>query len=254
MSKVLCLSDLHLQPGEMGMLDSFGVIPPMLGRAIGLVERLSPDAVVLTGDTLQGSQISLLPKTVETLTRGKIPCFVTLGNHELWGHSLEEARELLAEAAEELKAGDSGVCFLDLERSVEWDGKLVTGCVLLFDGSMRVFPDQKVTDWNGWRDHLIMGIEDNYARWCGSMREKLKREISERGSGRSVLLCTHTLPDERLNGHEPSVYSFYSGVKDLTGDLPLDQGKEHWAICGHTHRRVIRDLRPGVHGVNAGSD
>lgn len=57
-----------------------------------------------------------------------------------------------------------------------------------------------------------------------------------------------------LNGHEPSHYSFYTGVKDLVHELPFDPLYNNYLICGHTHRRVIGEVVPGFMGVNVGSD
>lgn len=65
---------------------------------------------------------------------------------------------------------------------------------------------------------------------------------------------THHVPHVRLNGHEPSHYSFYTGMKDLVHELPFDPMFNNYLICGHTHRRVIGEVVPGFMGVNVGSD
>ena len=72
--------------------------------------------------------------------------------------------------------------------------------------------------------------------------------------GMPTALCTHHVPHVRLNGHEPSHYSFYTGMKDLVHELPFDPLFNNYLICGHTHRRVIGEVVTGFMGVNVGSD
>ncbi|MEG1980654.1 MAG: hypothetical protein RR060_07985, partial [Victivallaceae bacterium] len=72
--------------------------------------------------------------------------------------------------------------------------------------------------------------------------------------GMPTALCTHHVPHWQLNGHEPSPYSFYCGVKDLVHELPFDPKYANALICGHTHRRIIGEVVPGFMCVNVGSD
>ena len=134
---------------------------------------------------------------------------------------------------------------------MELGGVNFVGGTLFFDGSMRIRENQKVDEWDGWQDWRIVDIESRYmeinAHYVDMIRSKMK-------PGMPTALCSHHLPHERLNGHSPSHYNFYSGVKDLVHDLPFDPLYNNYLICGHTHRRVIGEVIPGFMGVNVGSE
>jgi len=143
------------------------------------------------------------------------------------------------------------IFYLDLIGAVELGGENFVGGTLFFDGSMRIRDNQRVDDWDGWQDWRIVDIESRYmeinAYYVDMIRAKMK-------PGMPTALCTHHVPHVRLNGHEPSHYSFYTGMKDLVHELPFDPLFSNYLICGHTHRRVIGEVVPGFMGVTVGSD
>ena len=171
----------------------------------------------------------------------------TLGNHEFWGRTFEET---LAELKEQTIADDN-IFYLDLIGAVELGGFNFVGGTLFFDGSMRIRENQRVDEWDGWQDwrigEIVMRYKEFNAYYVDMIRSKMK-------PGMSTLLCTHHVPHVLLNGHDPSHYSFYTGMKDLVHDLPFDARFDNYLICGHTHRRVIGEAVSGFMGVNVGSD
>ena len=222
-------------------------LSPFLGQIAATVAEVSPDAVVVTGDTVCSPQVRLLSAMLRTLIPTQLPVIATLGNHEFWGRTFEVT---LAKLKEQTLA-DPNIFYLDLIGAVELGGVNFVGGTLFFDGSMRIRDSQRIDQWEGWQDWRIVDIETRYMEintyYVDMIRSKMK-------SGMPTALCTHHVPHIRLNGHEPSHYSFYSGMKDLVHELPFNQRFSNYLICGHTHRRVIGEVIPGFMGVNVGSD
>ncbi|MCI5779817.1 MAG: metallophosphoesterase [Lentisphaeria bacterium] len=245
--KLLCLSDLHLR--QEAVVDAIDRqhLSPFLAQIAATVAEVSPDAVVLTGDTVCPPQVRLLSVMLRTLIPDAIPVIATLGNHEFWGRTFEVTLEKLKEQT----LSDPSIFYLDLIGAVELGGVNFVGGTLFFDGSMRVRDDQRIDEWDGWQDWRIPDIETRYmafnAYYVDMIHAKMKK-------GMPTALCTHHLPHVRLNGHEPGHYSFYTGMKDLVHELPFDSLFSNYLICGHTHRRVIGEVVPGFMGVNVGSE
>ncbi len=121
---------------------------------------------------------------------------------------------------------------MDINGSFQTQGLNFVGGCLLFDGSMRVRENQKITPWNGWNDYLIRDIEQRYLEFNRYYVELIKSNMKP---GMSTVLCTHHVPHWKLNGHAPSHYSFYTGMRDLIVQLPFDHAYDNYLICGHTH-------------------
>ena len=72
------------------------------------------------------------------------------------------------------------------------------------------------------------------------------------------ILCTHSVPDERLNLHMDiitkvgfdSPFNAYSGVKSYLNAL---NGRVKYSFSGHTHKRVTATI-DGVECYNCGND
>ena len=211
------------------------------------VAEVSPDVVVVTGDTVWSRQVRKLSFVLRKLISDDIPIVATLGNHEFWERTFEETLTELKEQT----FNDKNIFYLDLIGAVELGGLNFVGGTLFFDGSMRIRESQRIDEWDGWQDWRIGEIVTRYlefnAYYVDMIHSKMKPGIS-------TVLCTHHLPHVLLNGHEPSHYSFYSGMKDLVHELPFDARFDNYLICGHTHRRVIGEVIPGFMGVNVGSD
>jgi len=245
--KLLCLSDLHLR--QEAVVDAIDRkrLSPFLGQIAAAVTEVSPDAVVVTGDTVCSPQVRLLSATLRTLIPTEIPVIATLGNHEFWGRTFEVTLEKLKEQT----LADTNIFYLDLIGAVELGGVNFVGGTLFFDGSMRVRDNQKISEWDGWQDWRIADIESRYMEFNAYYVDMIHAKMKP---GMPTVLCTHHVPHVRLNGHEPGHYSFYTGMKNLVHELPFDPMYSNYLICGHTHRRVIGEVVPGFIGVNVGSE
>ena len=245
--KLLCLSDLHFKSSHVDKAIDNKSFTPFLWSITSLVSDVSPDAVVVTGDTVCPAQVRLLSALLRSVIPGDLPIVVTLGNHEFWCRTFEETLEKLKAQI----VDDKNIFYLDLCGSVILDGVNFVGGTLFFDGSMRIRDNQRIDQWDGWQDWRIIDVESRYmefnAYYVDMIRASMKR-------GMPTALCPHHIPHVRLNGHEPNHYSFYTGMQDLVHDLPFDPLCNNYLICGHTHRRVIGEVVPGFMGVNVGSD
>ena len=245
--KILCLSDLHLR--QEAVIDAVDrkVLSPFLGQIAATVAEVSPDAVVVTGDTVCPTQVRLLSATLRTVIPTELPVIATLGNHEFWGRTFEITLGKLKEQT----LTDPNSFFLDLIGAVELGGINFVGGTLFFDGSMRVRDNQRIDEWDGWQDWRIVDIETRFMEFNAYYVDMIHAKMKP---GMSTVLCTHHVPHVRLNGHAPGHYSFYTGMKDLVHELPFDPLFSNYLICGHTHRRVIGEVVPGFMCVNVGSD
>ena len=210
--KLLCLSDLHLRSETVVAAIDRKCLSPFLAQIAATVAEVSPDAVVVTGDTVSPAQVRLLSATLRTFIPAELPVIATLGNHEFWGRTFEDT---LTKLKEQTLAAPN-IFYLDLIGSVELGGVNFVGGTLFFDGSMRIRDNQRIDQWEGWQDWRIVDIETRYmeinAYYVDMIRAKMKL-------GMPTALCTHHVPHVLLNGHEPSHYSFYTGMKDLVHEL-----------------------------------
>ncbi len=251
MKKVLCFSDFHFSSYDIRDLLSSDYFSPKMDYIRKIFQVENPDVVVITGDTVSSLDLPLLSTILNKIfwkRSDPVPLVVSLGNHEMWGKTIPNLKTTLKNLTDR-----ENLVLLDLGETLDTGNSLFLGGILFFDGSMRVNPAQNISPWNGWQDYRIPGVEQDYKKICQSYIRRFKKEVKAHPN-HSIILCTHHLPDERLNGHEPSIYSFYSGVKNLPQQLELVPSLPHWMICGHTHRRVIKDLGNGIIGVNTGSD
>ncbi len=245
--RLLCLSDLHLRSEAVVAAIDRQRLSPFPAQIAATVAEVSPDAVVVTGDTVSPAQVRLLSATLRTFIPAGLPVVATLGNHEFWGRTFEDTLAKLKEQT----LSDPNIFYLDLIGAVELDGVNFVGGTLFFDGSMRVRDNQRIDQWDGWQDWRIVDIESRYMEFNTYYVDMIRAKMKP---GMPTALCTHHVPHVRLNGLEPSHYSFYTGMKDLVHELPFDPLFNNYLICGHTHRRVIGEVVPGFMGVNVGSD
>ena len=64
-------------------------LSPFLAQIAATVAEFSPDAVVVTGDTVCPAQVRLLSATLRTLIPADLTVIATLGKHEFWKHTFE---------------------------------------------------------------------------------------------------------------------------------------------------------------------
>ena len=108
------------------------------------------------------------------------------------------------------------------------------GGTLFFVSSMRIRESQRVDEWDGWQDWRIGEIAMRYMEFNAYYVDMIKSIMKP---GISTVLCTHHVPHVFLNGHDPSHYSFYTGMKDLVHELPFDPEFDH---CLERRRTVFR--------------
>jgi 3',5'-cyclic AMP phosphodiesterase CpdA len=80
--RLLCLSDLHLRSDAVVAAIDRQRLSPFLAQIAATVAEVSPDAVVVTGDTVSPAQVRLLSATLRTFIPAELPVIATLGNHE----------------------------------------------------------------------------------------------------------------------------------------------------------------------------
>lgn len=245
--KILCLSDLHLR--QQAVIDAIdcGELDLFLAQVKDCVIQSSPDCIVITGDTISPLQLRLLSALLKNIVGSDIPIVLTLGNHEFWGHTFEDTFCKLKNQVVDLP----NIYYLDSIGRVELGGINFVGGTLFFDGSMRFRDSQRVIPWNGWNDRYIVDIESRYPEFNKYYTDMISANMKP---GMPTVLCTHHVPHVNLNGHEPSPYSFYCGMKDFVHALPFDHRYDNYLICGHTHRRIIGEAVPNFMCVNVGSD
>jgi Icc protein len=80
MIKLAQISDLHITPGELlyGKVDT----AKFLGRAIEKLRELRPDAVIATGDLVEGGSVAEYERLRELLVPLGMPVHLVLGNHD----------------------------------------------------------------------------------------------------------------------------------------------------------------------------
>ena len=144
---------------------------------IDTVAEVSPDVVVVTGDTVWSRQVRKLSFVLRKLIPGDIPIVATLGNHEFWERTFEETLTELKEQT----FNDKNIFYLDLIGAVELGGFNFVGGTLFFDGSMRIRESQRIDEWDGWQDWRIGEIVTRYlefnAYYVDMIHSKMKLRI-----------------------------------------------------------------------------
>ena len=100
---ILCLSDLHLRSEAVVDAIDRKVLSPFLAGIAAHVCEVSPDAVVVTGDTVCPAQVRLLSALLRSVLPDDLPVVVTLGNHEFWGRTFEDTLEVFSETFRQLR-------------------------------------------------------------------------------------------------------------------------------------------------------
>ena len=225
--KILVFADLHLWTGDVHSTME-GHPTGNAFRAHDAVEKHSPDVVVFCGDTVQSEHLPFLSRIQRNIVGGDIPIVSCLGNHEFWGRTWESTLEMVS-------GKTHGVHLLDTRGAVVIDGVNFTGGMLFFDGSLKSWPDQRVTPWGGWNDKYITNIDIDYLElnryYTDYIRGTIRKDIPN-------VLVTHHVPHESLNWYsqEPGNYNYYSGMKDFLSELETSSDVENRCFCGHTHR------------------
>lgn len=239
--KILALADLHVYRYVLHDLEI---------EIHDLVSKYNPDIIIIAGDLCENEGWrSIRSLFYESLNNLGIPVIFCLGNHDFYGHIIDEALEFTKSLVKDKR----NLHCLDVQNYVDVENIRFVGNVLWYDGSLSFKPwDGKIID--GWRDIEIVDFDpvvENH-----KCIEQIKTAMHGY-KGKSVLL-THCVPWSELNlfqqEDEKSPYNTYSGMKDLFSlfDFSFDL-----AICGHTHRSVALTYEKGgkyIQCINVGND
>lgn len=188
--KIQLASDLHLEstlrafPGERLIAPAYGA-----------------DILVLAGDIANGMQ------AIDLFKDWPVPVLYIAGNHEFYGHSLEQTRADLAKDA----AGTS-IRFLD-NATADFGGVRFLGCTLWTD--YRLYSDcpQSELMRNAERcinDHRRIQFHGVHFRAADALHEHeqscawLERELARPYDGKTVVITHH-------GPHPRSIHSRYAG-------------------------------------------
>ena len=244
--KILCLADLHIGKNQLKKALN-GELTGCLKDIKEFVPNENADVIAVAGDLLPPGNAEYISAVWRQIFPAGIPIMTVIGNHDLWHQKFEDVLLKLNRQT----VDNPDVIFLDIAGSAQIGNINFAGGMLGFDGSLRYRESQNITPWNGYRDYKITDIESRYLEINQYYVEMFRSKIK---SGVSNVLLTHHIPHRYLAGHTPNEYSFYAGMRDLVSDLTFDAAKEHYLICGHTHKQVVTDISDNIHGINIGSD
>ena len=142
---------------------------------------------------------------------------------------------------------------LDVEGHIVKDNINFVGNVFWYDWSLnnnRLIMKGEII--KGWLDRSIADFD------AIEEHEKCKDQIFKNlSTEHKNVLITHMVPHRDLNRfsiEEPfSPYNAYSGVNDFLSEIESKGFELEYAICGHTHKREIKDIN-GVRCINIGND
>lgn len=235
--KILCVSDIHINHKS--------VIDIKLKKIRDLYKSEKPDVIVISGDIMEANIVYKLNpyKILSEITHNKIPIICVLGNHEFVGHTVES---VLNKYEKKYNPELYNVHYLDIVGHYDIGDIRFLGNVLWYDGSMKQFSEQNIYDFAGGR-WLDIKIKDfNYIKENKACETQIREHIN---NNKTNVLVTHTLPHEDLNGHEDSILSAFSGMKNM-----LEYLNVQYSISGHTHKRVVGKTLEDCHCVNVGND
>lgn len=86
--KLLCLSDLHLRFDAVVEAIDRKHLQPFPAQIAATVAEVSPDAVIVTGDTVSPAQVRLLSATLRTFIPGRTPGGCHAGQSRVLGAHL----------------------------------------------------------------------------------------------------------------------------------------------------------------------
>ena len=235
--RILCFSDIHATRAQ----------PIHTRHYKDIFGEEAPDVVVITGDIFE-STVTCNPHKQLANIFEDVPVICTFGNHEFFFRRVDAIKKLYEGMYNPNKYN---VHYLDIVGHYEIDGVNFVGNVLWYDGSMINIPYQDMSTFadGRWADSTIRKFD--WKNECEVCVQQIEENIDPT-CGMNIL-CTHTVPHEKLNLHidKQSPYNAYSGISDLLGRF---EGRLDYAICGHTHRRVIGEYIYGIGCVNVGHD
>ena len=215
---------------------------------------INPDVVVITGDIFESvspREGKFNPYQILNDLFNGITVICTFGNHEFFYQTISD---VIGQYEDLYDPGKYNVHYLDIVKSMKIDNKVFFGNVLWYDGSMATDKDQVLDDFAGgtWKDNTIINFDWKYENEkCVNSIMDVKSKIK---ADEIPILCTHTVPHVKLNGHIveefpcSNPYNAFSGMTDF-----LSKVKPEFALCGHTHVRRL-DTINDCHCSNCGND
>ncbi len=243
--KLFCLADLHW---DMNM---YSMEKELASQIRNKIYEEFPDVIVIAGDVFASERPWKMPhphKVLEKYISDTIPIICVLGNHEFFNNYRDYVINSYREFQDSIY---SNVAYLDVVGAVEFPQKNVKffGNTLWYDGSTATIPNQNIYDFaeGKWNDKTIMDFDPIvWNSWDINMLQDYEPE-----SYWTSILVTHHIPHKDLNGHinyVGSQFDAFSGVANL-----FDIIKPDYAICGHTHTRVVKEINK-VYCINVGND
>lgn len=175
--KIQLASDVHLEllqqalPGERLILPAYGA-----------------DVLVLAGDITNGTQ------AIDLFKDWPVPVLYVAGNHEFYGHALEQVRVSLAKAAE-----GTSIRFLD-NGTADFGGVRFLGCTLWTDYRLYSDRSQEELMRNAERclnDHRLIQSNGHVFSAADALREHehscrwLEHELAAPYDGKTVVITHH---------------------------------------------------------------
>lgn len=230
--KVACFSDLHLNYKSH----------PWLLKTKDIVRKEQPDVVVISGDIFDDFMINPYKELSKI---DDIPIICCLGNHEFAYSSIQDTKKRYEDKYNPEKYN---VHYLDIIGKKEIENVNFVGNVLWYDGSLRNYGEDTLEIDRSWLDSTI-----KFFNFKEENKECVKQINDNLSSDKTNFLVTHCVPHRDLNlfsFDDVSVYNTYSGMDNLFNKLLY---KVDYAICGHTHRHVSKEI-DGCFCVNIGND
>lgn len=240
------------------------------------VREVQPDAVVVAGDI---ADVYWAHDCMLELREavGDRPLAVCLGNHDYWvqrGRDRYDNLEAILQEVWRPICAQFGAILLDVENAdwgdftvvggyghyylglaipdLEFGGTPITRENYLEGGIGRVF-------WNDFRmiPHCAEHLETEARAQAAGIRQRLAAATSD---GRRVIVATHTLPWDALNGFprrgsELDMLAAYNGNAQVGEVMAEFAPSIDLLVCGHTHRRVEERPIAGIpRCLNLGAD
>lgn len=243
--KILVLSDLHFSTNE------FVFKPDELRNRIQSIigkELEAADLVAISGDVVEASimKFTLDPLQILYQIFQKEVVFC-LGNHEFAYNDYSDVINYWKQFKHE------HVHCLDVDGHFVKDNVNFVGNVFWYDFSLNENPTVMQGEiLDGWLDATIKNFDP--------IKENKKCQeqiLSNLSKDKTNILITHTVPHRDLNSfsrEQPySPYNAYSGNMDFIQTILDSNYKVEYALCGHTHRREMKEIHR-VYCINIGND
>lgn len=239
--KILCLSDLHLEP----INNHPGTNLKKILWIHDLINKHNPNVVIVSGDIAEPGNKQWNPfRWFNQFGKWRKPIVFCLGNHDFYEKTVEET---LIRLKNFYKPDKYNVHCLDICGYYDIDNYRFLGNVLWYDGSIADYINQDLLKFanKSWMDFLIKDFDPKEE--CLKCQEQI---FSNYNKNMKNILVTHCVPDSLINLHKGkglSLYNAFSGVDNF-----LNKRKFDLSISGHTHLRTIGKIINDCTCVNVG--